>query len=74
MVDLYKRTYYNSNHPMVDYIYKIYDLYKTLSSSCLSNFDLKIPNRNGITTATATQPLGDLFNKITDELSQIKQF
>ncbi len=74
MVDLYKRTYFKSRHPILDYMFRIYDQYKAGNSSCLSNFDLKIPDRNSVTYLNATAPLGDLFKKIDDELSQIKQF
>ncbi len=66
MADLYKRTYYKSKHPMVDYIYKIYDIYKTLNSYCLGNYNLLIPERHNTTKDNATQPLGDLFSKIND--------
>ena len=64
MIDLYKSTYFKSRHPMLDYIFRIYDLYKTLSSYCLSNFDLRVPDRNSVTYSNATSPLGDLFMKI----------
>ncbi len=43
MVNLYNRTYFTSKHPIVDYMYKIYDLYKTLNGYCLNNYDLKLP-------------------------------
>ncbi len=43
MANLYNRTYFTSKHPIVDYMYKIYDLYKTLNGSCLSNYDLRLP-------------------------------
>lgn len=74
MVDLYKRTYFKSRHPIIDYMFRIYDLYKAGNSSCLTNFDLKIPDKNFVTYTNATSPLGDLFKKIDYELSQIKQF
>jgi len=43
MIDLYNRTYLKSKHPIIDYIYKIHDQYKLLNSSCLSNYDLRLP-------------------------------
>ncbi len=64
MVDLYMRTYFKSRHPILDYMFRIFDQYKNLSPSCLSSFDLKIPDRNSVTYSNATSPLGDLFMKI----------
>lgn len=43
IVNLYNRTYFSSKHPIVDYLYKIYDLSKTLNDSCLNSFDIKLP-------------------------------
>lgn len=43
MISLYNRTYFTSKHPIIDYMYKIYDQYKLLNSSCLNNYDMKIP-------------------------------
>ena len=43
MVDLFNRTYFKSKHPIIDYMYKIYDQYKLLNPSCLNNYDFRIP-------------------------------
>lgn len=64
MLSLYNRTYFLSYHPIIDYMHKIYDQYKTGNPSCLSNYDLRIPDRNGYTFDNATAPLGDLFKNI----------
>lgn len=74
MISLYNRTYFLSYHPVIDYMYKIYDQYKAGSASCLSNYDLRIPDRNGYTFANATAPLGELFKNIANEMRQVKSF
>lgn len=74
MLSLYKRTYLLSYHPIIDYIYKIYDQYKAGKAACLGNYDIKIPDRNGYTIANATFPLGDLFKNIANEMKQLKSF
>lgn len=74
MIDLYNRAYFKSKHPIIDYMYKIYDQYKLLNPSCLSNYDLKVPERNGYSFDNATAPLGNLFKNISLEIDQIKNF
>jgi hypothetical protein len=43
LINAYNKTYYTSKHPMVDYIYKIYNLSKNLSASCLNNYVFWLP-------------------------------